>query len=124
MKELLPEIVILALNTDTVPKELSFLQAHGFSPIHVQGVYKGTSEDSYLVPIKGTEELERLKVIALQHGQESILYADEARVAKLLYLTTGEQVPLGTLQPIGEIEALNSLSYTYVPETNTYWGTK
>jgi len=124
MKELLPEIVILALNTDTVPKELSFLQAHGFNPIHVQGVYKGISEDSYLIPIKGMEELERLKVIALQHGQESILYADETRTAKLLYLTTGEQVPLGTLQPIGEVEALNSLSYTYVPETNMYWGTK
>ena len=59
----------------------------GFEFKKVKGVYKGVSEDSFLVSVVDTPlEEAALKILARDFNQESILYVDGNRNATLIFV--------------------------------------
>lgn len=64
-----------------------------FTP--VIGQYKGTTEKSFLVRIHDEDEYEHARLIAKEADQESILLVDDDLVAHLVFLDSGDIVPVG-----------------------------
>lgn len=121
MRDTLKPLVIMALNTDTATKELALIQSHGFAAKPVQGVYKGIAENSYVIECPDYEALQRLRVLAKQHNQESILQLDESRLATLYYVESDKVEYLGKFQVTARDKALAKNSYTFDPDTRQYY---
>lgn len=86
----------------------------------VQGVYKNTSEQSYMVrlPTFGSPEYHATlaRVIGLARGakQESILYIHNDLHTELMMLEAKETIPLGTFSEVDKVEALSHDAYTII----------
>ncbi len=119
MREILSPAVILALNTGELSDERATLRALGFEFKPVTGVYKTVTEDSYVVLLKQTDDLKKLMDLAAQHEQESILFLDERRNAKLVYLKDNSTEPLGRFTKVSEVEAKQHDNYT--KDDNSYY---
>lgn len=113
--ELPHEFYILALNTlSTTGGEIALLRSelckthpnlvYEEKITHVEGVYMGTTENAYLVPITAIVSEHRILTIARKYNQECVLYVDRLRNATLK-ATNGENTPLGkwreTEKPLG-----------------------
>jgi hypothetical protein len=76
------------------------------------GMYKGTSENSFVVVIQDIEEIKILKDFAFKNfNQESIIYQDANQEAYLIN-NNGTHEQLGELAEVSEIDAINLDSYT------------
>jgi len=120
MRQLTPPIVILALNLDTIEKELKLINDWGFKAKSVKGFYKGRGENSYVLEINDYNHLKIAETLATSNGQECILYSDDFRKTWLIY-TNGERKYLGILHSVSEQEALKYDGYTFDHSTSSYW---
>ena len=89
---------------------------------HLKGCYKGTLENSYLIPASRTTK-EQILALAAEYDQECVLFLDESRAATLLYVNDKLRVQesIGKLVQKPRAVALNQGSYTYDPSTDTYF---
>ena len=93
-------IVIMALNRASIALDVALLHEAGFSDyIQAKGSYKGVQEASYIIPIRGARDLDRLLALAANTGQESILVSRNDRTSYLIYVNGGEETELGVLKP-------------------------
>jgi hypothetical protein len=87
----------------------------------LEGVYKGTSEASILVP--DTQDNKALiNQIAMKHNQESILLLDSNRHAMLSQVANGVSMSLGQL--VSSKDRPDSENYSYDALSETYFYTK
>ena len=94
------------------------LNGLGIETVEVLGVYKGSSEKSIMV-VLNDYTLENVMSIVKLFNQESILISDNFK-AFLVFLDGGNNIVLGNLVEVSEIEAKQNDSYTYIPSSNTY----
>ena len=129
-----PEIAIISAELTCLTGEFESLQVQneyrshklattlgemGFGFKHVQGMYKGSREASFLVVIHGPDELSAILNLGFDFGQESILYADQDRNAKLIYCDGHDTEPLGVLQRVESVEGLDA--WTHDPGDDSDW---
>lgn len=74
----------IILTSENIHKIVSKLIDHKLKFKYVAGNYNGVSEVSVLVAVNDDGDVEFLRLLANQHKQESILYVDHNRDAKLL----------------------------------------
>jgi len=89
----------------------SALRKLGGNPIEAEGVYKGTSEKSWVVPLTDRRLVVAVTMVALRYRQESVLAVDSEGNAALVYLSYEQDkeptvVPIGKLVEVSEEEAL------------------
>lgn len=94
------------------------LNGLGIETTEVLGVYKGSSEKSIMVALNDYT-MDNVLTIAKLFNQESILISDNFK-ASLIFLDGGNNIVLGQLTEVSEIEAKSNDSHTYIPSTNTY----
>lgn len=94
------------------------LNSLGIETTEVLGVYKGSSEKSIMVALNDYT-MDNVLTIAKLFNQESILISDNFK-ASLIFLDGGNNIVLGQLTEVSEIEAKSNDSHTYIPSTNTY----
>lgn len=86
-----------------------YLDSNKFSYNEAQGMYKGTSERSFVILIDSDYELELLKAIAMKYNQESILYQDSNGISQLLFTDGSDSmVTLGKLRQTETIDNLEA----------------
>lgn len=88
------------------------LEVQGHSPVPVNGHYKGTAEQSWLVFLDDDSygaKLDHIIKLARRYGQESILYVDSSRQAELLYVGTDDN-KLVYGQSVGQWKRLNEVA--------------
>lgn len=96
--------VVLSAEVSKLPQELNVRRTDhlkttldellpDYTP--VIGSYKGKTEKSFLVRIHDEDEYEQARYIAKEASQESILLVDDDLVAHLVYLDSGDIVPVG-----------------------------
>ena len=106
-------------NTRTNQLEL-MLRHSGFKPVLMKGVYKGSSEISFFVPVTRNDDIERLEFIAFDRfNQESILVQYSDGHSRLHYPNHIEYI--GKVREITEHEALTLGNYTYYPKQRRYY---
>lgn len=106
-------------NTRTNQLEL-MLKHSGFKPVLMKGVYKGSSEISFFVPVTRNDDIERLEFIAFDRfQQESILVQYSDGHSRLHYPNHIEYI--GKVREITEHEALTLGNYTYYPKQRRYY---
>ena len=93
------KIIVFALNRG--PEDYNLLKSVNLDWKHVEGAYKGTIEDSYVV-LNTSANLERVLTIAKATGQESILLVDHERYAELFFLKTQTYQGLGYLKEVSK----------------------
>lgn len=100
----------------------AFLKQQYFSFKTVKGMYKGKVENSYVITLKNEECLSMIKAALFNYpfGQESILYVDANRAAKLIY-HSGEEKELGRFKPVDKSVASKLDAYTYDHNNDTYY---
>jgi hypothetical protein len=82
----------------------------------VEGVYKGTSEVSFMVIVKDEAEIQTITDLGLiTFAQESVLFRDLHGNAKLVYKDGEENI--GTFKQVDDV--INLDAYTIV--NNNYW---
>ena len=118
--------VILALNTSSTISDRAILQLAGFRPKLLTGVYMHlngttTNEASYRVEVETEQDLTRLKEIAAEHGQESILIIDGELKSTLFFINTSETTDLGVYTNCTRDEALSESAYTLDPQSGEYF---
>jgi len=86
----------------------------------VQGVYKGTKEESFIIDLK---YINAAMELARHYNQESILVIDANSNATLKYMpvTVESDSYLGIFQEVLESTAKTLDAYTYDIETGTYY---
>jgi len=102
-------------NIDNTAKAVTHLQSFGLKTKIVDGVYKGDSEKSILVPIINQNfDLSTVKQLASIYDQESILFVDSDRNAKLIFLknSLGNQ-NLGKFISVPKGIAIQVENYTF-----------
>ena len=99
------------------------LEQSGFYPVYMKkGVYKGSSEISFFVPISRKDDIERLEFIAFDRfNQESILVQYSDGHARLHYRDHIEHI--GKLRQVTKEVAEKKGSYTFYPKQGTYYAT-
>jgi len=108
-------------NTRTNQLEL-MLRHSGFKPVLMKGVYKGSSEISFFVPVIRNDDIERLEFIAFDRfNQESILVQYSDGHSRLHYPNHIEHI--GKVREISKEVALTKDCYTFYPELNKYYAT-
>ena len=106
-------------NTRTNQLEL-MLKHSGFKPVLMKGVYKGSSEISFFVPITRIDDIERLEFIAFDRfQQESILVQYSDGHSRLHYPNHIEHI--GKIREINKEIALTKDNYTFYPKLNKYY---
>lgn len=117
---ILSKFVILSAFKDSLSTEANMhrhavveetLTNNGYGFKQVEGVYKGTSELSYVVVYHTPAQYQFLLNLAKALEQECILDVDSQRDATLVY-TTGDIVPIGRFLNVGEMQAKSMESYT------------
>ena len=90
--------------------------------VECQGRYKDVFETSFKVTVLHPENMTQLNLLAIQFGQESILYISGKCKAKLLFIEKNE-VPLhlGKYTKVNEWEYLQYESGTYEIESGEYY---
>lgn len=79
----------------------------------VNGVYKGVSEDSFMVfGIQSKPMFDRIVNLAALFNQESILVVDSDSSARLEYLESGESVNIGTFTQVDSVLGLDAYTVT------------
>lgn len=92
----------------------------GFKPVAMEGVYKGSSEASFFVPITRVDDIERLEFIAFDRfGQESILVQYSDGHSRLHYPNHIEHI--GKVREISKEVALTKDCYTFYPKLGKYY---
>ena len=108
-------------NTRTNQLEL-MLKHSGFKPVLMKGVYKGSSEISFFVPITRIDDIERLEFIAFDRfQQESILVQYSDGHSRLHYPNHVEHI--GKVREITKEVALTKDCYTFYPKQGKYYAT-
>jgi len=108
-------------NTRTNQLEL-MLRHSGFKPVLMKGVYKGSSEISFFVPVTRNDDIERLEFIAFDRfGQESILVQYSDGHSRLHYPDHVEYI--GKVREITKQEAFKRDAYTFYPKLGKYYAT-
>jgi len=124
-------IIIFSVNesslSDSTNRDRHEAYALSFKSIGLQfksllGCYKGDCEESFLV-IDTPENRAFVTEIARRHNQQSILFADENRIAELLYLNINSRQPVGKLIPAAKAHALEQDNWTFDPETEIFYTT-
>lgn len=76
----------------------------------IEGVYKGTSEVSFMVTVKNESEYETVKDLGLKtFGQESVLFRNLHGLAFLVY-GNGKLESIGRFQQVNDVEKEESYS--------------
>ena len=92
----------------------------GFKPVAMQGVYKGSSETSFFVPITRIDDIERLEFIAFDRfQQESILVQYSDGHSRLHYPNHIEHI--GKIREVSKDIALTKDAYTFYPQLGKYY---
>ena len=101
-----------------------YLKNEGFSFKPVKGYYKGNLENSYVIILSGEKFLDVLKsaMFSDEFKQNSILYVDANRYAKLIY-SDGIETELGKFHEIDKTLVRTLSSYTYDKANDTYYTT-
>jgi len=108
-------------NTRTNQLEL-MLRHSGFKPVLMKGVYKGSSEISFFVPVIRNDDIERLEFIAFDRfNQESILVQYSDGHSRLHYPNHIEHI--GKVREITKQEAFKRDAYTFYPKLGKYYAT-
>lgn len=89
------------------------LDIAGFDRILVQGCYKGETEQAYLCPYVGWPPVDKLRNLARQFGQESVLIKDDDG-AYLVFANSDDLQYLGVWTEIDKARALECDAYTEV----------
>jgi len=98
------------------------LRHSGFKPVLMKGVYKGSSEISFFVPVTRNDDIERLEFIAFDRfGQESILVQYSDGHSRLHYPDHVEYI--GKVREITKQEAFKRDAYTFYPKLGKYYAT-
>ena len=106
-------------NTRTNQLEL-MLQHSGFKPVLMKGVYKGSSEISFFVPITRNDDIERLEFIAFDRfQQESILVQYSDGHSRLHYPNHIEHI--GKVREVTKDVALTKDAFTFYPKLGKYY---
>ena len=106
-------------NTRTNQLEL-MLRHSNFKPVLMKGVYKGSSEISFFVPITRIDDIERLEFIAFDRfQQESILVQYSDGHSRLHYPNHIEHI--GKIREINKEIALTKDNYTFYTKLNKYY---
>ena len=121
----LKPFVIFAINSDMDSRaEQDLIGAFlGKSVKKLTGCYNGKTEHSYLVVLDNEEDLILVRDLAAIYNQESILYVDNEREAKLHYLSQPSQKRLGRWSNVSAPVAISSDCYTFDPATGRYYVT-
>ena len=106
---------------NTRTNQLKLMLKHsGFKPVLMKGVYKGSSEISFFVPITRIDDIERLEFIAFDRfQQESILVQYSDGHSRLHYPNHIEHI--GKIREINKEIALTKDNYTFYPKLNKYY---
>ena len=108
-------------NTRTNQLEL-MLRHSSFKPVLMKGVYKGSSEISFFVPVTRNDDIERLEFIAFDRfQQESILVQYSDGHSRLHYPNYIEHI--GKVREITKEVALTKDCYTFYPKLGKYYAT-
>lgn len=94
------------------------LKVENISFKDVDHVYKGVKERSFLVEAKHDDAVFDL---AVDFGQESVLYVDPKRQAFLVYIGTGDVRPIGQFTEVAKDEALKHDAMTLDIATGKYY---
>ena len=106
-------------NTRTNQLEL-MLRHLGFKPVLMKGVYKGSSEISFFVPVSRIDDIERLEFIAFDRfQQESILVQYSDGHSRLHFPYHVEHI--GKIREVSEETALTKDCYTFYPKLGKYY---
>ena len=106
-------------NTRTNQLEL-MLKHSGFKPVLMKGVYKGSSEISFFVPVTRNDDIERLEFIAFDRfQQESILVQYSDGHSRLHYPNHVEYI--GKIREVTRPQAFESDCYTFYPKLGKYY---
>ena len=107
-------------NTRTNQLE-SMLKHHGFKPVLMKGVYKGSSEISFYVPMTHTEnDVIHLECIAFDRfQQESILVQYSDGHSRLHYPNHVEYI--GKVREVTKDVALTKDAFTFYPKLGKYY---
>jgi len=106
-------------NTRTNQLELMLKQS-GFKPVLMKGVYKGSSETSFFVPVTRNDDIERLEFIAFDRfQQESILVQYSDGHSRLHYPNHIKYI--GKVREIPKQEAVKRDAYTFNPKLGKYY---
>lgn len=103
--------VIMALNSDLHEESSLVLATHPGAKA-VSGVYKGTHEQSYMIPLFDDKKLPKLKWLASQFNKECIMHLDENRMATLIYMDGRADEILGAFRSVSERVAIKRDAYT------------
>ena len=108
-------------NTRTNQLEL-MLRHNGFKPVLMKGVYKGSSEISFFVPMTHVDDIVRLEFIAFDRfQQESILVQYSDGHSRLHYPNHVEHI--GKVREVTKDVALTKDAYTFYPKLGKYYAT-
>ena len=115
--------VIIALNTESESHDLEILERIGFSSVKTLiGVYNNKPELSYLIPLNDIEwQLKKLKSIASEYNQHSILFVNDLRHAELLFIKSGLKENVGLFREVTKSLAIDKHSYTYDEMNKRYY---
>ena len=132
MRERIVPFVVIALNNDSAEQDMVVLNEHGFRFKHVNVVYKGEKENSYIIPLSRDENLADfdtsvLRSLALTSNKECILRVhpdgsaylvntDKCSVARY-----GRETYIGQWQEVSRHHAESLEGYTFDPETGRYF---
>jgi hypothetical protein len=122
MNTLAPIVIISAeiansdryLNQDRTNRLRNRLLEMGLAFDGVTGVYKGVTENAFLVV---TKDVEAMKKLAREFSQERILSSDANRMSTLHFIK-GEDMSLGKLKQVTKEEAQALDNYTIVRDNN------
>ena len=101
------------------------LEAMAIHFTEVEGMYKGTKEQSLMVFTSGEYSFNQCVTLAKFFNQETILMRDNQNQAQLLFLDNSRPPErLGKLTEVSQELAEQNENYTYVPNTNKYFITQ
>lgn len=103
--------VIMALNSD-LQEEVDLMLATHAGAKAVSGVYKGTHEQSYMIPLFNESHLSKLKCLASDFDQECIMHLDANRMATLIYMDGRKDEVIGAFRSVSEGVAVKRDAYT------------
>ena len=134
-KQAFPEFVLISAckgydyihDSDNTKELIDKLNNNEFNFKQVTGCYNNIKELSFYVTIgdgSWTREtdLKKLLEYAKLYNQESILYVNSDRQAKLIF-TNGETINIGIFKQVPKTFALQHVAYTYDIANNGYYVT-
>jgi len=102
-------------------KTEDYLKQQGIEYKRVQGVYKGTPEESFVVS-NTPANAKIVNRIATKFNQDSIIHTDAEGNVKLIY-NNGEEKFIGAMREVSPEETKTLQSYTFDPKSGKYFST-